>query len=93
MKYILLSTLLLFAGAAQAQERCVETQTGQKVLLDQFGENRVLTGIVDDKTSFEFWMNPTTLSWSLVLVSGTTSCLMAAGSGVSFLPITQPPNL
>jgi len=84
---ILTATLLASCSPAYAQERCISTQDGYKILEEQYGEQRLFVGQFDGSL-LEVFGNPETKSWSLVLTHPDgISCQLANGQGFETIPL------
>ncbi len=93
MKRLFLCAALLLPTSASAEQDCVSVEEAHDLLGEQYGEQRIVAGLAENGRTIEFWLNPTTPSWSLVAVEGDTACLVAFGADWTFAPITKQPNL
>lgn len=77
-----LASLFALPVAAQQSEPCMLTVDMYQIMIQQYGESRVSTGITPSGRMVEFWGNPESGSWTVVETAPNgISCARASGGG------------
>ena len=84
MKWVITAAALMLPAQVLAETVCAATATTYGVLSEQFGEQRIGTGLMQGLL-VEYWANTVTGTWSIVTTDPTgTSCLVASGDAFSY---------
>lgn len=86
MKTLLITALVaVFPFAAQA---CMvpphDADEVQRFLTEEYGENRVFSGVRENGMLLEFWLNPATGTWTVTTTDGELMCPLDVGE--DFMP-------
>lgn len=82
-------TLSLWGGAA-AQTMCGPADQVQASLAERFGEVPAAAGMADGGAPVILLVNPSTGSWTVLGLSGSSACLITGGS--SWHTVTRSPK-
>ena len=82
MKHAILSALIALsavpAAANTVEPKCLAKGVMYAILEETQSAKRVVSG-GNGMTTSEFWINPNGSGWSLIIVSDSMACLVAAG--------------
>ena len=89
MKLTTLTLALLAAcGPVYAQTNCMPTEQVQITLLEDYGEVPLTMGLAGPGVIVEYWGNPETGTWSIVINRANgISCVPVSGTDMELIPI------
>jgi hypothetical protein len=87
---LILALTIFLCAPAQAESQCGPADELKKILREKYKEQPRIGMIAQNSTPMVIWENPKTGTWTLVISTPTTACIVAAGSGgIKILPMVK----
>lgn len=79
MKHLIAALLIFAALPSHAQQQCAPVAAVSEGLAQNYGESRQASGVAGNGAGMELYANTDTGTWTLLVVTAGTACLVASG--------------